>query len=113
VRRTALVHAGPLSSPLNGARLAAPPLLRWKRSSGASYYNVQLWAVGAHGSKKVLSIWPTVNHLQLTPTWSFSGKNHKLTKGLYRWYVWPGIGPLALAHYGKVIGTSSFLFLGP
>jgi hypothetical protein len=76
------------------------PLLRWTAVRGASYYNFQLY----RGGKKILSIWPTHASVQLKSSWRFDGRRYRLTPGRYRWYVWPGFGPLAADRYGPAIG---------
>ena len=93
-----------LLSPGSGARLKAPPTLRWTPINGASYYNVQLF----RGSK-VLSAWPTHASLKLSRTWRFGGKRHSLAPGRYHWYVWPGYGAQRLSHYGKPVGNATFV----
>ena len=98
-----------LTSPKQAQRVAAPPLLRWAPVPGATYYNVQLW----RGSTKLLSTWPVTTRLQLTAKWTFSGKAQKLTPGLYTWYVWPGVGPRADAHYGSLLGSRTFTYVLP
>jgi len=98
-----------LIEPQDGATLTAPPLLAWRPVPGADYYNVQIWAVLPSGTVKVFSTWPKANHLQLKETWTFGGKKHRLGKGRYRWYVWPGIGRIVDARYGNLIGTSLFV----
>ena len=60
VRRTRKA-ASALLAPTAGARVTRPPVLRWRRTARASYYNVQLY----RGSVKVLSAWPTATRLQL------------------------------------------------
>jgi hypothetical protein len=97
-----------LLTPAGGARLIGPPLLRWPVGARATYYNVQIWVTTKSGPKKVYSNWPKTNRLQLTKSWSFEGHTYRLDKGVYRWYVWPGYGPLARARYGGLIGTSTF-----
>jgi hypothetical protein len=104
----AVAQATKLIQPQDGANLTAPPLLAWQAVTPANYYNVQIWAVQPSGLVKVLSIWPTVNHLQLGKTWVYQGKSHELAKGRYRWYVWPGLGRIVLANYGELIGSSTF-----
>jgi hypothetical protein len=93
-----------LVSPADGARLTDPPKLVWLASAGASYYNVQLF----RGTTKMLSTWPRTTSLLLTKGWKYHGRRYRLTKGTYRWYVWPGIGAKADAKYGTLLGTSSF-----
>ena len=98
--------------PQNLAQLTVPPLLAWQQVTGADYYNVQLWAQLPSGPVKVFTFWPKVNRLQLPATWTFEGKAQRLTKGAYRWYVWPGIGSLADATYGELIGSNRFTITG-
>lgn len=103
---TVLVRPGlRLLSPARRMRLTAPPLLVWTAVRRATYYNVQVF----RGSKKVLSTWPSPARLQLAPRWSFRRKSYRLRPGTYRWYVWPGFGPRAAAHYGHVIGSRTFV----
>lgn len=96
--------ASALLAPAAGARLARPPLLRWRRTPRASYYNVQLY----RGSVKVLSAWPTTTRLQLKARWRYLGRPRRLTAGTYRWYVWPGFGKPAQRRYGRSLGGSTF-----
>jgi hypothetical protein len=93
-----------LSSPADGARLRAPPLLKWSALPGASYYNVQLF----RGRQKILSVWPRGTSLKLQRTWAYGGRSFRLEPGRYAWYVWPGIGLRSAAHYGKLLGGSVF-----
>jgi hypothetical protein len=93
-----------LLSPLPNARLSGAPTLRWTEIPKASYYNVQLF----RGSK-ILSAWPRHASLRLSRTWRFAGRRHRLAPGRYRWYVWPGYGPQRKAHYGKALGSASFV----
>ena len=85
--------------------MPAPPTLAWKKDPKATYYNVQLF----RGSKKILSAWPLRPWLVLHRTWAYKGRPVRLTKGRYRWYVWPGYGDLALKRFGKLIGASAFV----
>jgi hypothetical protein len=107
--RGAVVRATPhvelLGLPKPGQRVASPPLLRWAPVREADYFNVQLW----HGKTKILSAWPSVAHLQLTRTWVFEGKRRTLEPGVYRWYVWPGLGDRAAARYGALLGSRTFV----
>jgi hypothetical protein len=93
-----------LKSPLVGAVVKAPPLLRWAPPRLATYYNVQVF----YGPQKVLSAWPSRARQQLTRSWSYQGRSIRLRKGTYRWYVWPGFGPRSAARYGQLLGTSTF-----
>jgi HYR domain len=96
-----------LRAPRDGARISVkkqPPTFRWLASSNASYYNFQLFA----GKTKILSAWPVKNTLTLQRSWKYNGHRYRLTPGTYRWYVWPGIGARADAHYGDLLGSASF-----
>ena len=93
-----------LTSPKQNQRVTAPPLLRWVPTRDASYYNVQLW----RGKQKVLSTWPATARFQLAPSWVYEHKKQKLLPGTYTWYVWPGLGARADAHYGKMLGSRAF-----
>jgi hypothetical protein len=102
-KRTAARPA--LTGPLNGARLAVPPLLTWTTVPKATYYNVQLFRNG----KKILTAWPARESLRLARVWRFDGKTQRLSPGRYRWYVWPGFGPRSQSRYGKLLGTRTFV----
>src|SRR5207245_7988972 len=104
--------AAKLTQPQDGASLTLPPLLAWQPVASADYYNVQLWALVPSGPVKIFSIWPTTTRLQLTKSWVYRGKQHQLAKGRYRWYVWPGIGPIRRARYGALIGSNTFVIAG-
>lgn len=104
---SSVVRAIPTASSLRpyvGAVVSGPPRLTWKTVKGARYYNVQLF----FGNKKVLSTWPRKPSLQLKPSWHFRSQTYNFVPGHYRWYVWPGFGPLSAHHYGHRLGRSSF-----
>jgi hypothetical protein len=103
--RTITVTAtGALLTPAPGERVTGRPRLTWTPTRGASYYNVQLVRNGT-----ILSVWPRTASLTLPRSWVFHGHRYRLHRGVYRWYVWPGFGPLAAARYGGLVGRSSFL----
>ena len=93
-----------LVAPLDGARVAKPPLLRWVAINGADYYNVQLF----RGTTKILTVWPLKQQFALLRTWRFGGRKITLTPGTYHWYVWPGFGARLAVRYGNMLGASSF-----
>lgn len=101
-----IVATGPLLSPAPGARVSitAPPRLVWTPAKKASYYNVQLIR-----GRRVLSVWPARPGFQLRRTWIYNGRRYRLQPGVYRWYVWPGIGRISAAKYGKLLGSSTFV----
>jgi fibronectin type 3 domain-containing protein len=87
--------------PAPRARVHGKVKLSWPVAKGAKYYNVQVYA----GKKRILVSWPNGRTLQLPRA--------KLKRGTtYTWYVWPGIGAKAKAHYGKLIGKNAFTFTG-
>lgn len=94
-----------LFAPLNGARLAAPPLARWAEVPRATYYNVQVY----RGDRKILSAWPRTPSLKLHRNWRFQGAAFHLTRGTYRIFVWPGFGSFAQQRYGRIVGTGRFV----
>jgi hypothetical protein len=96
-----------LLSPAPNARLITPPVLRWTAKLGASYYNVQLY----RGRKRILSVWPAHASFALPSRWRFAHHHYRLTPGVYRWYVWPGIGPRSAARYGPAIGSGRFVIV--
>jgi hypothetical protein len=101
------VAASPTAStlrPVRGTVLSAPPRLTWRATGRASYYNVQVFK----GKHKILSAWPHGAHLQLPLKWKFRGRQRRLSRGTYRWYVWPGYGSRAERRYGPRIGGSAF-----
>jgi hypothetical protein len=95
-----------LFAPSAGARVTAPPLLRWRKPANARFFNVQLYR---HGHK-VLSAWPTRAQFRLHGNWTFAGRKYRLKPGPYTWLVWPAFGSAAKPRYGKLLGQSSFLF---
>jgi hypothetical protein len=104
VAAVALPKSNLLRSPKDGARLKKPPKLLWVKNSEAAYYNVQLF----RGTAKILSIWPVKASLTLKRTWKYQGRRYTLTRGVYRWYVWPGFGPRSAVDYGESLGSRSF-----
>jgi large repetitive protein len=102
--RVAVTSSALLRSPRDGAVVRKPPLLSWMAVSGATYYNVQL----VYGGRKILSAWPKQPRLRLWRSWRYGGA-HRLKKGLYNWYVWPGLGARSAARYGQLLGHGSFV----
>jgi hypothetical protein len=100
--------ASRLVSPLDGALRASPPVLRWSLVRRATYYNVQLW----RNNRKILSTWPSRTRVALRQRWRFAGRTYRLRPGVYRWYVWPGLGSRARARYGRLLGTRMFVVAG-
>jgi hypothetical protein len=85
------------------------PTLRWRARPRAEYYNLQVFRNG----RKVLSAWPKRNRYTLRATWRFHGKTYKLTRGRYRWYVWPGYGPRSRHRYGRLHAKGAVSYPAP
>jgi hypothetical protein len=101
-----IVATGALLSPAPAAviSVASPPKLLWTPVKKASYYNLQLVR-----GRRVLSAWPVRPGFQLRRTWIYKGRRYRLRPGVYRWYVWPGIGRISAGRYGRLLGSSTFV----
>ena len=97
-----------LFAPRAGARVTAPPLLRWLKPSKVHFFNLQVYR---HG-RKVLSAWPIRARFRLHKNWTFAGREFRLKPGPYTWLVWPAFGSQAKPRYGKLLGQSTFVFSG-
>ena len=81
----------------------------WAPSAGAEYYNVQIF----RNRRKVSApSWPKTNRMTLKSTWRFQKKKYALSKGVYTWYVWPGVGARSANRYGPQLGQSTFTVSG-
>jgi hypothetical protein len=87
------------TSPTTKARTKAPPTLRWRSVSGATYYNIQLF----RGTRRVLNAWPGHARYTLPKTWRYGGRTHRLLAGRYAFFVWAGYGSPADHRYGKLL----------
>jgi HYR domain len=93
-----------LTAPPDGAKVKKPPKLVW--IGKASFFNVQLY----RGKTKVLSTWPTKSTYVLKKTWKYDRRLYRMSRGAYRWYVWPAFGTRSRPEYGEVLGTSAFTY---
>jgi HYR domain len=93
-----------LTAPPDGAKVKKPPKLVW--IGKASFFNVQLF----RGNTKVLSAWPTKSTYVLKKTWKYEKRRYRMSRGLYRWYVWPAFGTRSRPEYGGLLGTSAFTY---
>jgi hypothetical protein len=109
-------HIAKLISPVDGAKVRKPPVLKWRPVAEADYYNIQLFrgsgkvlaGNSAAAAQKILSVWPRGTKFALKAKWKFQGRTYRLTKGTYRWFVWPGFGARAQNSYGPVLGVNTF-----
>ena len=101
-----IVATGALLSPAPGARVSvkSPPRLIWTPVKSTRYYNLQLIR-----GRRVLSAWPVRPGFQLRRTWIYKGRRYRLRPGVYRWYVWPGIGRISAGRFGRTLGSSTFV----
>jgi hypothetical protein len=87
--------------PLSGSSVRAAPLLTWKPTKGASYYNMQLFRNG----KRVLVAWPSQPSYRLP--------RGTLRPGTYVWFVWPALeATRATPRFGDLIGRATFVYPG-
>jgi hypothetical protein len=113
-----IIPGAKLFSPARGAFVTSPPLLAWRAYPGATYYNLQVYyGVGKSlrqlasvtvSGRKVLSTWPVKPKYRMQKTWKYKGKKRGLSRGHYRWYVYPGLGKRKANKYGPLIGSSDF-----
>ncbi len=103
---TTAVSAGALlRSPRDGGVVrTSTTALVWTAVPRAAYYNVQLY----RGAQKVLSAWPVKPRRALARRWFYEARQLRLSRGSYRWYVWPGFGVRSRAVYGHLLGTATF-----
>jgi hypothetical protein len=106
-RTVRMTGTGRLFAPSPGASVKGAPRLEWAAVRGASYYNVQIVRNGT-----IFSAWPKGTSFKLPRSWIYHGKRFRLHRGVYRWYVWPGLGARSANKYGRMVGRSSFLFAG-
>jgi hypothetical protein len=103
-RATLSVPAPSALSLAPDGKLSGSPALSWNAVEGATYYNVQVFE-GTQATKRVAVAWPAGTN------WTLPGAD--LKKGqTYTWYVWPGLGAKAAAHYGTLIGKVTFTYTG-
>ena len=93
-----------LTAPPDGAKVKKPPKLVW--IGKASFFNVQLF----RGNTKVLSVWPTKTTYVLKKTRKYDKRRYRMSRGSYRWYVWPAFGTRSKPEYGGLLGTSAFTY---
>jgi hypothetical protein len=102
------VRLAMLYSPAKGARVRRPPTFAWRAVKGARFYNLQVYRSG----RKILSVWPLKARYKLGKRWKYAGRTYRLRAGAYTWVVWPAYGKLKVPRYGKMLGQSTFRYIG-
>jgi hypothetical protein len=90
------------TKPLSRASPAAP-VVRWPRTN-APYFNLILW----HAGRRVLDAWPTTSQLRIPSSWQSGGVTHRLERGVYLWFVYPGVGARTQNRYGGLLAHGTF-----
>ena len=77
------------------AATTEPKRFAWAPVNGAVGYRFELF----RGDKQVLDVRTKTPAYELAAQWRHAGRKQSLTKGDYRWYVWPVLpsGPAAVA----------------
>ena len=57
----------------------------------------------------MLTFCPKAPTFRVGKTWRYAGKLQRLERGRYNWYVWGATGTLAKPHYGKLLGSNTFV----
>jgi Bacterial Ig-like domain len=98
-------------APRHGANVLDPPLVRWVDVARSTYANIQLYRITSSGLKKIWSVWPTADRLQLKSRWVYKGRAYRLRAGgHYRVYGWPGFGALSERDYREWFGWIDFTY---
>jgi hypothetical protein len=93
------------------AHVTTPPLVRWVDVPKSTYANIQLYLVTSTGVKKIWSVWPAGDKLQLKSRWVYRGHVYRLRAGrTYRVFGWPGFGAKSEARYGESFGWIDFTY---
>jgi hypothetical protein len=62
--------------------------------------------------RKILSLWPRWSRLKMHSRWRYKGRVERLRPGVHTWIVWPAFGTRANPRYGRMVGLSTFRFVG-
>ena len=85
--------------PLSGSSIHAVPLLTWKATKAAAYYNLQIFNRGN------AYCWRGPRRLFRLPA-------KRLKPGAYVWFVWPAARtPDAALRFGHLIGRATFVYV--
>lgn len=76
------------ASPIGPTAVRAPRFV-WPEESGSVGYRVALYQDG----QQIFERDVTGSALDFPKRWTYQGRPYQLTKGAYRWVVWPLVGP--------------------
>jgi len=79
----------PPNAPPIGPTAVQAPRFVWPAESGSVGYRVALYQDG----QQIFERDVTRSALELPKSWTYQGRPYQLTKGAYRWVVWPLVGP--------------------
>jgi hypothetical protein len=81
-----------------------PPRFVWPVEARATGYRVALYL----GGRQIFEQDVTKTGLQLPQSWTYKGSFYGLTKGTYRWVVWPLVGSGANVRRGPAIVSARY-----
>ena len=81
-----------------------PPRFVWPVDKGATGYRVALYKA----DRQIFEQDVTTTALQLSQSWTYKGRFYDLTKGTYRWVVWPLVGRGANTRQKPAIVSASY-----
>ncbi len=96
--------SAPPAAPTVARPLAATPRFVWPAEPRAAGYRVALFMEG----RQIFEQDVTAMALQLPRSWTYEGRPYGLTKGTYRWVVWPLFGSGSKARQGPAIVSALY-----
>ena len=88
----------------SGPNVVEPPRFVWPAEPGVERYRVALY----RGGQKVFERDVRATALELPRTWTHEGRLYGLTRGTYRWVVWPLFGSGEESRLGPAIVSASY-----
>jgi len=93
------------STPQSGSPVTEPPRFVWPAEPGVDRYRVALYRSG----QKVFERDVGATALELPRAWTHEGRLYGLTRGTYRWVVWPLVGAGANTRPGPAIVSALYV----
>ena len=81
-----------------------PPRFVWPAEPGVNRYRVALY----RGGRQIFERDVRTTALELPRSWTHDGRVYRLTRGTYRWIVWPLVGRGATSHLGPAIVSANY-----